>query len=194
MCDLHGHSRKMGVFAYGCDKGPKDAAPAGPGWPAPGSLGGLPGAPPGVQARLFPLMLHLNAPDLFCYSSCSFKASLVAPALAAARSHSLERGVPNLWCLACGALPRTLQAHFLLRPQVQKSKAGTSRVVAFRELGLTNAFTLEASFCGPSRGRRAGQHFNAGDLEDMGAALVGRAPAAGGGPHANVLPACRFVL
>jgi hypothetical protein len=73
MCDLHGHSRKLGVFAYGCDKGPKDAAPAAPGWPVPGSLGGLPGAPPSCQARLFPLMLHLNAPDLFCYSSCSFK-------------------------------------------------------------------------------------------------------------------------
>lgn len=72
LCDLHGHSRKFGVFAYGCDKGPKDAAPAAPGWPPPGSLGGLPGAPGSAQARLFPLMLHLNAPDLFCYKSCNF--------------------------------------------------------------------------------------------------------------------------
>lgn len=72
LCDLHGHSRKFGVFAYGCEKGPKDMAPAAPGWPVPGSLGGLAGVPPFNQARLFPLMLHLNAPDLFCYRSCNF--------------------------------------------------------------------------------------------------------------------------
>jgi hypothetical protein len=71
-CDLHGHSRKLGVFAYGCDKGPKDSTPAAPGWPVPGSLGGLAGVPPLSQARLFPLMLHLNAPDLFSYKSCNF--------------------------------------------------------------------------------------------------------------------------
>lgn len=33
--------------------------------------------------------------------------------------------------------------------QVQASKSGTGRVVGFRELGLVNAFTIEASFCGP---------------------------------------------
>lgn len=46
--------------------------------------------------------------------------------------------------------------------QVQKSKAGTGRVVGFRELGLVNAFTMEASFCGATVGRYAGQHFNTG--------------------------------
>jgi len=75
LCDLHGHSRKHGVFAYGCEKAPKDATPAAPGWPVPGSLGGLAGVPSGNQARLFPLMLHLNAPDLFCYRSCNFAVS-----------------------------------------------------------------------------------------------------------------------
>ncbi|KAI8469674.1 MAG: hypothetical protein J3K34DRAFT_368919 [Monoraphidium minutum] len=128
LCDLHGHSRKLGVFAYGCDRGPKDAAPAATGWPVPGSLGGLPGAPAAAGARLFPLMLALNAPDLFCYKSCNFA--------------------------------------------VQKSKAGTGRAVAFREMGLANALTLEASFAGPAGGRGAGRHFNAGHLEEMGAALV----------------------
>jgi hypothetical protein len=57
--------------------------------------------------------------------------------------------------------------------QVQKSKAGTGRVVAFRELSIANAFTLEASFAGPATGPAPRAHFNAGDLEDMGAALVG---------------------
>ncbi|KAF6257038.1 flagellar/basal body protein, partial [Scenedesmus sp. NREL 46B-D3] len=102
--DMHGHSRKYGVFCYGCEKkGVRDS-------------------------RLFPLMLYINAPDLFSFRSCNFK--------------------------------------------VQKSKAGTGRVVGFRELGLVNAYTIEASFCGASVGKYAKQHFNTGHLEDMGAALV----------------------
>lgn len=47
--------------------------------------------------------------------------------------------------------------------QVQKSKAGTGRVVGFRELGLVNAFTIEASFCGAAVGRYAKQHYNTGE-------------------------------
>ncbi len=40
-CDLHGHSRKLDVFMYGCEKKvPKDTLPAYPGWPVPGSAGG----------------------------------------------------------------------------------------------------------------------------------------------------------
>ncbi len=39
--------------------------------------------------------------------------------------------------------------------KVQDAKSGTGRVVAFRELGLANAFTLEASFAGASTGRWA---------------------------------------
>jgi len=46
--------------------------------------------------------------------------------------------------------------------QVQKSKAGTGRVVGFRELGLVNAFTMEASFAGAAVGKYAKQHFNTG--------------------------------
>jgi len=32
---------------------------------------------------------------------------------------------------------------------VQKSKESTARVVGWKELNITNTFTLEASFCGP---------------------------------------------
>jgi hypothetical protein len=46
--------------------------------------------------------------------------------------------------------------------QVQKSKAGTGRVVGFRELGLVNAYTMEASFAGAAVGKHAKQHFNTG--------------------------------
>ena len=52
--------------------------------------------------------------------------------------------------------------------KVQKSKDGTGRVVCWKELGITNAYTLEASFQGPSMGDRAGMHFSMTDLEEMG--------------------------
>uniref|UniRef100_A0A383WKG5 Peptidase M14 domain-containing protein n=1 Tax=Tetradesmus obliquus TaxID=3088 RepID=A0A383WKG5_TETOB len=127
--DMHGHSRKYGVFCYGCEKKAiRDSVPHVTGWPVPGSVGGLPGVPAKSLERLFPLMLYINTPDLFSFKSCNFK--------------------------------------------VQKSKAGTGRVVGFRELGLVNAYTIEASFCGASVGKYAKQHFNTGHLEDMGAALV----------------------
>jgi hypothetical protein len=42
--DMHGHSRKYGVFCYGCEKkGVRDSVPHVVGWPVPGSVGGLPG-------------------------------------------------------------------------------------------------------------------------------------------------------
>lgn len=39
--------------------------------------------------------------------------------------------------------------------RVQKSKESTARVVGWREFGLLNCLTLEASFAGPSIGRVA---------------------------------------
>jgi len=143
LADLHGHSRKLGVFAYGCD--PDEARklvadPSGPGGVAPGSRGALPGVPRQHQARLFPLLLHAAAPDLFSFAACSFR--------------------------------------------VARSKSGTGRVVAFAGLGLANALTVEASFCGPGapvlvpaadgkgppRLRRV--HFNTSHLERMGQVIV----------------------
>lgn len=76
-CDLHGHSRKYGIFIYGCDKkAGKDATPQAAGWPVPGTIGGLPGIPTKCQSNIFPLMLYINAPDLFSYRSCSFKVTV----------------------------------------------------------------------------------------------------------------------
>lgn len=61
-------------------------------------------------------------------------------------------------------MPATLVLLLAAALQVQKSKAGTGRVVGFRELGLVNAYTIEASFCGASVGKYAKQHFNTGRL------------------------------
>ncbi|KAK3697423.1 hypothetical protein QZH41_019236, partial [Actinostola sp. cb2023] len=51
--------------------------------------------------------------------------------------------------------------------KVQKSKEGTGRVVMWN-LGIMNSYTMEATFCGSSLGKRNGFHFNTVDLEAMG--------------------------
>ncbi|KAG2836193.1 hypothetical protein PC116_g7551 [Phytophthora cactorum] len=51
---------------------------------------------------------------------------------------------------------------------VHKSKMTTARVVVNQELGVTNSYTLEASFCGPDFGARKGTQFSTWDLEEMG--------------------------
>ncbi|XP_066222270.1 cytosolic carboxypeptidase 3 isoform X1 [Saccopteryx leptura] len=50
---------------------------------------------------------------------------------------------------------------------VQKSKEGTGRVVMWR-MGIRNSFTMEATFCGSTLGKKRGTHFNTKDLESMG--------------------------
>ena len=52
--------------------------------------------------------------------------------------------------------------------EVQKSRETTARVVMWREFNLINSFTLEASFCGPTKGPLKGCHFNPQALEEMG--------------------------
>ena len=51
---------------------------------------------------------------------------------------------------------------------VQKSKESTARVVIWRELGIQNSFTLEASFCGADFGKHADLHFNTDMLQEIG--------------------------
>ncbi|KAJ1166476.1 hypothetical protein NDU88_006876 [Pleurodeles waltl] len=51
--------------------------------------------------------------------------------------------------------------------KVQKSKEGTGRVVMWR-MGISNSYTMEATFCGSTLGRRRGTHFGTKDLESMG--------------------------
>ena len=102
-CDLHGHSRKMNVFMYGCENKKT--------W----SLR--------LRERVFPRMLWRNA-NVFSFSDCTFK--------------------------------------------VSKQKENAGRVVVWRELGLTNSYTMEASFCGADFGRFANLHFSVAEFEEMG--------------------------
>ncbi|XP_077995004.1 cytosolic carboxypeptidase 2-like [Glandiceps talaboti] len=51
--------------------------------------------------------------------------------------------------------------------KVQKSKEGTGRVVMW-QMGIMNSFTMEATFCGSSMGKKARYHFSTTDYEAMG--------------------------
>ncbi|KAG7398042.1 Cytosolic carboxypeptidase 2 [Phytophthora boehmeriae] len=53
---------------------------------------------------------------------------------------------------------------------VHKSKMTTARVVVNQELGVTNSYTLEASFCGSDFGTHKDTQFSTWDLEEMGRA------------------------
>jgi hypothetical protein len=52
--------------------------------------------------------------------------------------------------------------------EVAKEKAGAARVATHLSLPLVNAFTIEASFAGASRGPRGYAHFTTNALEDTG--------------------------
>ncbi|KAL7026828.1 hypothetical protein ACKWTF_005185 [Chironomus riparius] len=54
--------------------------------------------------------------------------------------------------------------------RVQKNKEGTGRIVVW-VLGVTNSYTLEASFAGSTMGSRAGTHFSTMDYEQLGRAF-----------------------
>ncbi|XP_069619268.1 cytosolic carboxypeptidase 3 [Ranitomeya imitator] len=51
--------------------------------------------------------------------------------------------------------------------KVQRSKEGTGRVVMWK-MGIRNSYTLEATFCGSSMGKRRGTHFSTMDLKSLG--------------------------
>ena len=51
---------------------------------------------------------------------------------------------------------------------IQKSKETCGRVVMYKEFNLVNAYTLEASFMGPTKGVFAGLHFNTTHMQMIG--------------------------
>ncbi|KAJ3321687.1 Cytosolic carboxypeptidase 3 [Boothiomyces sp. JEL0866] len=56
--------------------------------------------------------------------------------------------------------------------QLQKKKEGTARIVMFKEFGILNSFTLEASFCGSIDNDKDNFHFNPNHLTVMGVSIV----------------------
>eukprot|EP00161_Ancyromonas_sigmoides_P001624 TRINITY_DN11384_c1_g2_i3.p3 TRINITY_DN11384_c1_g2~~TRINITY_DN11384_c1_g2_i3.p3 ORF type:complete len:153 (-),score=13.73 TRINITY_DN11384_c1_g2_i3:405-863(-) len=59
------------------------------------------------------------------------------------------------------------------RYSVAKHAASTARVAMWRDFGIVNSFTIEASYCGASTGPRAGVHLHQDDLRRMGREAVG---------------------
>ncbi|CAN0147768.1 unnamed protein product, partial [Hapterophycus canaliculatus] len=54
---------------------------------------------------------------------------------------------------------------------IGKGKEGCGRVVVRRQLGVVNAYTMEASFMGADQGELQGLHFHQGHYESMGHSL-----------------------
>ena len=50
---------------------------------------------------------------------------------------------------------------------IQRAKESTGRIV-FWNMGITNSFTLEASYGGSNKGHKAYTHFNIRDYEQLG--------------------------
>jgi hypothetical protein len=96
-----------------------------------------------------------------CKTSCS--AAPVQASTCAARCTRTHAWPAAHFALHCCCTRIVLCCAGLIpSSKVQKSKAGTGRVVGFRELGLVNAYTMEASFAGAAVGKYAKQHFNTG--------------------------------
>ena len=57
------------------------------------------------------------------------------------------------------------------RFKVQKSKSSTGRVVCWRQMGIHNSYTVEASFCSADSGDQVGMHFDIPELESVGKCL-----------------------
>ena len=74
-----------------------------------------------------------------------------------------ERVFPNMMTLTSSAFSLE-DSHFV----VEKTKERTGRVIAWREFGITNAFTLEASLCGAGDGKRCTAQYTEVDLKGMG--------------------------
>jgi hypothetical protein len=45
------------------------------------------------------------------------------------------------------------------RFSMNRAKDGTARIAMFKELGIPNIFTMEASFCGADKGKHKDLHF-----------------------------------
>ena len=55
---------------------------------------------------------------------------------------------------------------------MSKGKDGTARIAMFKELNISNIFTMEASFCGADRGKYKDQHFTTEYLQMAGRRLL----------------------
>ncbi|KAJ3257619.1 Cytosolic carboxypeptidase 3 [Boothiomyces macroporosus] len=80
----------------------------------------------------------------------------------------MERVFPYMLYKQCPSVFSFNRCQF----QLQKKKEGTARIVMFKEFGILNSFTLEASFCGSIENEQESFHFNPNHLTLMGESIV----------------------
>lgn len=128
-CDLHGHSRKPNVFMYGCTPEKRSTS-----------------VRDFVQERLFPWLMSKKVQQ----ATFSFNYK-VMPSPVPSLIHFQNENLNFFYnCLQAPDLFSFRECKF----KVRKSKEGTARVVMWRQMGVANSFTMEATFCGANFGDR----------------------------------------
>ncbi len=150
--DLHGHSKNKNVFLYGCDIVMQ---------PEPWlreDLDGSSGRAAGnrmtrtevitqrVFVRTFPTMLCAMSNSQLAQKNEQEAAAAAAYAIENGRAQQREKYVEQ-----DGLVARERAGFFSLQDSkftVSKSKRGTGRVVAFKDVMIDGSYTVELSFCG----------------------------------------------
>jgi hypothetical protein len=152
MVDLHGHSRRMNVFMYGCHNSRNPVYR--------------------LRERVFPLApplpLTFPLPPLSLTSSPPSLNSSPPPLLIpTSRANPLPNLTPPPPPSRILSNSSPWFNYDLCDFRVQRCKESTARVVVHREFHIINSFTLEASFCGPDYGPYAASHFSTQQLEEV---------------------------
>lgn len=90
-----------------------------------------------LTEQVFPLMLHKNSAD---------RVGILNLSTSITSNHLIHISLSQFSFESC-------------KFKIQRSKEGTGRIVVWM-LGITNAYTIEASFGGSLLGSRKGTHFN----------------------------------
>ncbi len=149
-CDFHGHSSQKDVVLYGCDEAECNLT----------SSGGKDDADSDDASDPDDDALDLSVP-----SAPSDKPPVP---LTGDWAWMNARGRERIFAALCQRRAPQYYSYDRSTWTVTKAKVGASRVAMWRELKMIHAFTLEASFCGPSTGAMSGQHYNTSDFEDIG--------------------------
>ena len=207
--DIHGHSRKMCVFMYGCPALPPAAVPVAVASGSNGATGEDTAGAGNVAAALAPApavssskkrskasssaaVVELNPnrflerlfPRLLARETLASAAATQARAQAeAAQAQADATGssadIAAAATLASASATAAASAARLASRAtgfsfphcsftISRGKESTARAVLYRELGVANSYTLEASFAGCDRGALKGLQFNIEHLQNMG--------------------------
>ena len=137
--DLHGHSKNKNVFLYGCDVTQQ---------PEPWVRADMEGrAGRSRMSRVDVITQRIFTrlyPRILCALSSSVATAAAIAATAAAKGQPLPVKATGLSALEQPGYFSYKDTKF----NVTKSKRGTGRIVAWKDIGVECAYTVELSFCG----------------------------------------------